>query len=79
VPAAAVPASVAVPLLLLTKVTPEGSAPEAEMFIAAPVGTPVVVTVNEPGEVEVKLVAFALVICGDRLTWNDCCTCGAAL
>ena len=80
VPAAGVPASVAVPLLLLTKVTPEGSvSPTRRCIIEAPVGKPVVVTVKVPGSVEVKLVALALVICGAWLTENDCCTCGAAL
>ena len=46
VPAAGVPASVAVPLPLSTNVTPVGNAPVS--VIGAEVGNPVVVTVNVP-------------------------------
>ena len=45
VPAAGVPASVAVPSPLSTNVTPAGSAP---VSVSAAVGNPVVVTVNVP-------------------------------
>ena len=44
-PAAGVPARVAVPSPLSTKVTPAGSAP---VSVSAGVGNPVVVTVNVP-------------------------------
>ena len=44
-PAAGVPASVAVPSPLSTKVTPVGRAP---VSLSAGVGNPVVVTVNVP-------------------------------
>ena len=46
-PAAGVPASVAVPLPLLVNVTPEGSVP---VSTSAAVGKPVVVTVKAAGE-----------------------------
>ena len=45
-PAAGVPARVAVPLPLSVKVTPDGSAPDSAESVAA--GEPVVVTVNVP-------------------------------
>ena len=60
-PAAGVPARVAVPLPLSTKVTPEGSAP---VSLSAGVGNPVVVTVKVPAVPVVNVVASALVIAG---------------
>src|SRR6266545_4065015 len=68
VPGSGVPASVAVPSLLLTKVTPPGSAPVSLMFIDAPVGKPVVVTVNVPAVPTLNVVLLALVMAG------ACCT-----
>ena len=67
-PAAGVPDNVAVPLLLLTKVTPVGSAPDSLMLMPAPVGKPVVVTEKVPAIPTVKVVLFALVIVGASLT-----------
>src|SRR5688500_15315170 len=55
VPGPGVPASVAVPSLLLTKVTPVGSAPVWLITIEAPVGKPVVVTVKVPGVPTLKV------------------------
>ena len=52
-PAAGVPARVAVPSPLSMKVTPVGSAP---VSVRAAVGNPVVVTVNEPAGPTVKVV-----------------------
>jgi hypothetical protein len=49
-------------------VTPAGSAPVAPMTIAAPLGTPVVVTVKVPAAPTVKVTALALVIAGAWLT-----------
>ncbi len=60
-PAAGVPASVAVPSPLLTKVTPEGSAP---VSLSTGLGVPVVVTVNVPAVLVVNVVLSALVITG---------------
>ena len=60
-PAAGVPASVAVPSPLSTKVTPAGSAP---VSLSAEVGNPVVVTVNVPDVPVVNVVLSALVIAG---------------
>ena len=60
-PAAGVPASVAVPLPLSTKVTPEGSAP---VPVSVEFGNPVVVTVNVPAVPVVNVVLAALVIAG---------------
>src|SRR6266545_6032892 len=68
VPGSGVPASVAVPSLLLTNVTPLGSAPVSLMHIDAPVGKPVVVTVNVPATPVWNVVVFVLVIDG------ACCT-----
>ncbi len=67
-PAVGVPASVAVPLLLLVNVTPAGSAPSSVIDIDALVGTPVVVTVKVPAWLIVKVVLFALVIVGAWFT-----------
>ena len=62
VPTAGVPAKVAVPLPLSTKVTPLGSvAPPSDKL---GIGDPVAVTVNDPAEPSVKVVEFGLVICG---------------
>ena len=55
--AVAVPDSVAVPLPLSAKVTPEGSAPVSPIDEA---GMPVVVTVNLLKSPGVKVTAFAL-------------------
>ena len=60
-PAAGVPARVAVPSPLSTKVTPVGNAP---VSVSAAVGNPVVVTVNVPGVPVVNVVLSALVIAG---------------
>ncbi len=60
-PAAGVPARVAVPSPSSTKVTPVGSAP---VSVSAEVGTPVVVTVNVPAVPVVNVVVAALVIAG---------------
>ncbi len=67
-PAVGVPASVAVPLLLLVNVTPAGNAPSSVIDIDALVGTPVVVTVKVPAWLIVKVVLFALVIVGAWFT-----------
>src|SRR4051794_39008436 len=67
-PAFGVPASVAVPSLLLTRVTPPGSEPVSPMIIAAPLGKPVVVTANVPAAPTVKVVLLPLVMAG------ACCT-----
>src|SRR3954453_18406036 len=67
VPAFGVPASVAGPSLLLTKVTPPGSAPLSLMTIEAPVGKPVVVTENVPAWPTLNVVALTLVIAGASL------------
>src|SRR5262249_38749785 len=60
---------VAVPLLLLVRLTPVGNVPVALMFIDAPVGKPVVVTVNVwptfPGW---NVVLLALVMDGGWFT-----------
>ena len=61
VPAAGVPAKVAVPFPLSTKVTPEGSAP---VSVIAAVGLPVVITENDPCVPTVKAVELALVMAG---------------
>ena len=60
-PAAGVPAKVAVPSLLSTKVTPVGNAP---VSVSAAVGKPVVVTVNVPIVPDVNVGVPALVIAG---------------
>src|SRR5262249_44394621 len=49
-------------------VTADGSAPVSLRTIVAPVGNPVVVTVNVPGVLVVNVVALALVIAGGSLT-----------
>src|SRR5262245_57863539 len=64
-PAVGVPPSVAVPLPLSTNVTPAGSAP---VLLMAAVGTPAVVTVNDPGEPTLNVAVFPLVIAGNWLT-----------
>src|SRR5260221_11268569 len=61
-PAVGVPASVAVPLLLLTNVTPAGSAPVSVIAIDAPVGNPVAVTVKGAAGLPALAVLLALVI-----------------
>lgn len=63
-PLAAVPARVAVPFPLSTKVTPLGSEPVA---VSAGAGVPVVVTVKVPAVPWVKVVVFAEVIAGEVL------------
>jgi hypothetical protein len=63
-----VPASVAVPSLLFVSVTPAGSAPVRVIDIDAPVGVPLVVTVNEPAAPTVKSALLALVIAGGCFT-----------
>src|SRR6266542_2234124 len=68
VPGSGVPASVAVPSLLFTKVTPPGSEPVSLMFIDAPVGKPVVVTVNVPAVPTLNVALLALVMAGGWLT-----------
>ena len=65
VPAAGVPASVAVPSALSVRVTPAGKEPVSLM---AAVGKPVVVMANEPAWPTVKVVVLALVIAGAWLT-----------
>ena len=60
-PAAGVPLSVAVPLPLLTNVTPLGSVP---VCVSVGVGVPVVVTVKLPAVPTVNVVLLALVIAG---------------
>src|SRR5262249_4744441 len=65
VPASGVPAKVAVPSALSTKVTPEGSAPVSESI---GFGKPVVVTVKVPAVPVVNVVAFALVMVGAWFT-----------
>src|SRR5260221_10768700 len=67
-PAVGVPASVAVPLLLLVNVTPAGSAPSSVIDIDALVGTPVVVTVKVPASLIVNVALFALAIAGAWFT-----------
>ena len=65
VPTAGVPARVAVPSPLSTKVTPVGRAPDS----ARPaVGLPVDVTVKVPAEPSVKVVLLAEVIAGAAST-----------
>ena len=61
VPAAGVPASVAVPSPLSVKVTPAGSDPDS---VIAAVGLPVVVTVNDPAVPTVNVAELPLVIFG---------------
>src|ERR1043165_8227362 len=68
VPAFGVPESVAVPSLLLTNVTPPGSAPVSLMFIDAPLGKPVAVTVNVPAVPTLNVALFGLVIDGGSCT-----------
>ena len=64
-PAAGVPLSVAVPLPLLTNVTPLGSVP---VCVSDGVGVPVVVTVKLPAVPTVNVVLLALVIAGAWFT-----------
>src|SRR6185437_4933612 len=66
--AVGVPASVAVPSLLLTNVTPEGRAPVSESAMEAPLGVPVVVTVKLPAVPTLKVALFALVMAGAAFT-----------
>ncbi len=61
-----VPASVAVPLPLLVKVTPAGSAPV--MVMVAATGVPLVVIEKVPAVPTMKVVALALVIAGPCVT-----------
>ena len=61
VPAAGVPARVAVPFELFVNVTPVGSAPDS---LSEGVGEPVAVTVNVPAVPIVNAVLLALVIAG---------------
>ena len=56
------PARVAVPSRLSTKVTPVGSAPVSVNGVG--IGKPVVVTVNVPAVLTTNVVLFALVIAG---------------
>jgi hypothetical protein len=65
VPAAGVPASVAVPLPLSVNVTPLGSAPVSD---SVAVGLAVEVTLNVPAEPTVNVVAAADVIAGAEFT-----------
>ena len=65
VPAAGVPLRVAVPFALSLKVTPFGSAP---VCVKAGVGTPVVVTLNDPAAPTLKVVVLALVIAAGWFT-----------
>ncbi len=60
-PAAGVPARVAVPLWLSVNVTPAGSEP---VLVIAGIGDPVVPTVNVPALPAVKVALFALVMVG---------------
>ena len=60
-PAAGVPASVAVPLPLSVNVTPDGSAPDS---VTAATGLPVVITENDPCVPAVKAAALPLVMAG---------------
>src|SRR5512142_779611 len=60
--AVGVPASVAVPSLLLVNVTPPGNAPVSLISIAAPLGNPLVVTVNVPAVPTLNVALLALVI-----------------
>jgi hypothetical protein len=69
VPALGVPASVAVPLLLLVKVTLPGNPPVSVITMLAFVGKPVVVTVKVPAVPTLKVVLFALVIAGAWPPW----------
>src|SRR3954466_5378321 len=64
VPAFGVPAKVAVPLLLLVKVTLPGNPPVSVITMLALVGKPVVVTVKVPAVATLKVALFALVIAG---------------
>ena len=65
VPAAGVPAIVAVPLLLSVNVTADGRVPVFVMTIEAPAGNPVVVTLKLcPALPGAKVTLLALVICG---------------
>ncbi len=60
-----VPASVAVPSLLLVNVTPEGKAPSSVIDIDAPLGVPVVVTVKDgPATPTLNVALLALVMAG---------------
>ena len=63
-PTAAVPASVAVPLLLFVNVTPAGSAPLSVIDMLGPVGFPLVATLKVPAVPTAKVVLFALVMAG---------------
>src|SRR5258708_28568428 len=69
VPAAGVPLLVAVPLWLSVKFTPPGSIPVSLIIIEAPVGKPVVFTVNDcPALPGANVVLLGLVIMGAWLT-----------
>ena len=74
-PAAGVPANVAVPFPLLVNVTPEGRAPVRTSVGA---GEPVVVTLNDPLAATVNVVPLPLVIVGAcdeacTVSVNACC------
>ena len=75
-PGAGVPASVAVPLLLSTKVTLVGNGPLSERAAA---GKPFEVTTNLPASLVVKTVPGGLVIAGASLIVRIkfCCTSGS--
>lgn len=73
-PAAGVPASVAVPSPLSRNVTPAGKVPDSD---SAAVGDPEAVTVNEPALPAANIADAALVIAGALSTANDCCICAA--
>ncbi len=78
-PTVGVPEIVAVPVPLFTKLTPAGSDPVSLIVIDAPVGKPVVVTVNVvPATFFWKVAELALVIAGAWFTVsvNDCVASG---
>ena len=68
-PAAGVPATVAVPLLLSVNVTPVGNVPVCVIVMPGFRGKPVVVTVNVwPARPGANVALFALVIAGAWFT-----------
>ena len=60
-PDAGIPARVAVPSLLSTRVTPTGNVP---VLVTAAIGDPVVVTLKDPAAPAVKVAEAAEVIAG---------------